>query len=65
MAVIYLRHPIHGAKVACSDLEAQHDMNLGWEVFDPTAPAEPEPVVAVNHMLGRRRRKEPQDATVL
>ena len=45
MAVIYLRHPIHGAKVACSDMEAEFDMNRGWEPFDPTQP-EPEPVPA-------------------
>jgi hypothetical protein len=42
MAVIYLKHPIHGAKVAISDMEASNDMQLGWEPFDPTQP-EPEP----------------------
>jgi hypothetical protein len=41
MAVIYLRHPVHGAKVACSDMEANFDISHGWEVFDPTAPADP------------------------
>ena len=61
MAVIYLRHPIHGAKVACSDIEAQYDMSLGWEVFDPTAPKpepEPEPAPVVNELprRGRPRR---------
>ena len=68
MAVIYLRHPIHGAKVACSDLEAQHDMNLGWEVFDPTAPAEPEPVEPepappVNEMPRRGRPRKNVEPT--
>lgn len=76
MAVIYLRHPIHGAKVACSDMEAEYDMNQGWEPFDPTAPAPapaPAPVVEqppaqaapepVNSLTEprRRRRKEVQD----
>ena len=75
MAVIYLRHPIHGAKVACSDMEAEYDMNQGWEPFDPTEPASvaPAPVAApapvqeapepVNSLTEprRRRRKEVQD----
>lgn len=35
MAVIYLRHPDHGAKVAISEMEAENDMQNGWEEFDP------------------------------
>jgi hypothetical protein len=35
MAVIYLRHPDHGVKVACMDLEADADEENGWERFDP------------------------------
>lgn len=35
MAVIYLRHPKHGAKVAISDMEAENDLQNGWEEFDP------------------------------
>ena len=34
MAVIYLRHPIHGVKVARMDLEAEYDESNGWERFD-------------------------------
>ena len=30
--VIYLRHEIHGTKVACSELEATHDCANGWEI---------------------------------
>ncbi len=33
MAVIYLRHPIHGDKVACSEIEAQYDRENGWVDF--------------------------------
>lgn len=36
MAVIYLRHPAHGEKVASSEMEAAHDREHGWEDFDPT-----------------------------
>lgn len=72
MAVIYLKHPVHGAKVACSDMEAEYDMNQGWEPFDPTQPEEPvatpapppqaapEPVNSLTEPR-RRRRKEVQD----
>lgn len=35
MAVIYLRHPKHGAKVAISEAEARVDIDNGWEEFDP------------------------------
>jgi len=33
MAVIYLKHPTHGHKVACSDIEADYDENHGWERY--------------------------------
>jgi hypothetical protein len=33
--VIYLRHPIHGTKVACSDHEAKYDQSLGWLIYNP------------------------------
>lgn len=49
MAVIYLKHPVHGQKVACSDIEANYDRGNGWVDFDPTvqeaAPAASVPVV--------------------
>lgn len=34
MAVIYLRHPVHGAKVACLEAEAVYDEKNGWVRFD-------------------------------
>lgn len=41
MAVIYLVHPIHGAKVAISEDEAMNDSMYGWErvTLDEVAPA--------------------------
>lgn len=35
MSVIYLKHDIHGTKVATSDLEAFEDKKHGWKPFDP------------------------------
>lgn len=46
MATIYLRHPMHGEKVATMEQEAQYDETLGWERFtvpDPYAVVEPTP----------------------
>jgi hypothetical protein len=40
MAVIYLRHPVHGTKVACLDSEAEYDKMNDWEEFDPTQPSD-------------------------
>lgn len=52
MSVIYLRHPVHGAKVAIAEPEAVYDEKNGWERFDPEATAASEPA------LRRRRRVE-------
>jgi len=38
MAVIYLKHPVFGAKVACMDLEAQADEQNGWVRYTPDEP---------------------------
>jgi hypothetical protein len=51
MAVIYLRHPTHGAKVAISETEADADEMHGWERFDPTEPTE-----TANEMAAPKRR---------
>ena len=62
MPIIYLRHERHGEKIAIAEMEAEYDEQNGWERYTPGKPDEPadEPVIAVNHMLGRRRRKEPE-----
>lgn len=60
MPLIYLRHPVHGVKIATMHLEAEHDERNGWEVFDPNEPA-PEPAPEpVNALRAPRRRKEPE-----
>ena len=42
--VIYLKHDIHGTKVACTEAEAAADCSNGWQRFDP-CPAVVAPVV--------------------
>ena len=37
MAVIYLKHSVHGHKVACSDIEADYDETHGWERYTLSA----------------------------
>ena len=58
MAVIYMVHPKHGAKVAISEDEAICDEMYGWMRYDPDEPASEEEE-AVNTLApqtsGRRR----------
>lgn len=41
MAVIYLEHPKHGKKVACSEDEAKFDEKNGWSRFQVAALLKP------------------------
>ena len=53
---IYLRHPVHGTKVATLEAEAEADKENGWVEFDPNNRDKDEE--APNNELRRRRRKE-------
>jgi len=44
---IYLSHPVHGTKVACSDMEADFDEQNGWERYNVDTPAIEAEVVEV------------------
>lgn len=62
MAVIYLKHPVHGSKVAISDREADYDKTLGWVVYDPEterrdAPKSVEPVAVPDFLAPQPKRK--------
>lgn len=60
MAVIYLTHDVHGAKVAISEEEAIYDEMHGWERYNPDTPVVQEDVDAgdelVNEMAATKRR---------
>lgn len=45
---IYLRHPVHGTKVAVMAMEAEYDEQNGWERYDPNAVEEVEVEEAVS-----------------
>jgi len=58
MAVIYLVHDVHGAKVAISEEEAICDEDFGWTRYNPNAPVE----APVNEMpVAKSRRKAQED----
>ena len=52
--VIYLTHPIHGAKVATMHLEAEVDEKNGWVRYNPDTPSAPEEA-AVNTLVVKRK----------
>jgi hypothetical protein len=64
---IYLKHPVHGAKIAIAEQEALGDEANGWVRYEPatsgepTAPA-PAPLESapeeVNNLKRRRRSTE-------
>ena len=53
MAVIYLSHPVHGAKVATMEAEAEYDEQNGWVRFDPTS------AIVGNELVARHRGRAP------
>jgi hypothetical protein len=55
MAVIYMKHEVHGAKVATMELEAIADEANGWVRYTLDTPVEE--VAPVNVLEVKRRRK--------
>lgn len=58
---ITLVHPIHGAKVATMELEAEEDEKNGWTRYNPDTPVQAAPVV--NTLETKRRRSKPAEET--
>lgn len=56
---IYLRHAVHGTKIANMDLEAEYDEQNGWERYNPDTPSAPEAAAPVNELEPKRRRSRP------
>jgi hypothetical protein len=55
MAVIYMSHPVHGAKVATMELEALADEKNGWVRYTLDTPVEAAPLE-----VKRRRSRSPE-----
>jgi hypothetical protein len=58
MAIIYMSHPVHGAKVATMELEAVYDEENGWTRYTLDTPEE-EVAPVVNTLEVKRRRGRP------
>ena len=58
MAVIYMSHPVHGAKVATMEEEAIYDEKNGWTRYTLDTPVE-EVAPVVNTLEVKRRRGRP------
>ena len=56
--IIYLEHPVHGAKVATMDLEAEMDEKNGWTRYTLATLSEEAAPVA-NELEVKRRRGRP------
>ena len=62
MALIHLKHDIHGEKIATMELEAEFDEKNGWVRYTP---GEDAPVQQSVNELRPRRRREQADAKLL
>ena len=58
MPVIYLTHPVHGAKVATMDLEADLDVQNGWSRYNFKTVEEVAEEVSPEPVARRGRRKK-------
>ena len=59
MPIIYLKHPVHGTKVATMEVEAEADAQNGWIVYNPDTPVDKSTDAApTNELEVKRRRKE-------
>ena len=56
MPVIYMKHDVHGAKVANIEAEAVADEENGWVRYNPDTLSEPE-AAPVNVLEVKSRRK--------
>jgi hypothetical protein len=60
MAIIYMSHPVHGAKVATMELEAVYDEENGWTRYTLDTPViEEEAAPVVNTLEVKRKRGRP------
>jgi hypothetical protein len=53
---IYLKHPVHGCKVAISDMEAIYDASNGWVRYNPETPSLPDEAVTMNELIVTKRK---------
>ena len=59
---IYLKHPVHGRKIATMELEAKHDEQHGWTRYTLDTPEVSE-AAPVNALEVKRRRRTETEGT--
>lgn len=59
---IYLKHSVHGTKVATMELEAEEDVKNGWVRYTIDTPKIVEEVAPIVNELEVKRRGRPQKA---
>jgi hypothetical protein len=57
--MIYMRHPVHGTKVAVMEAEAIYDEESGWKRYTPGEPPPLDVSEPVNELVPRRRGRRP------
>ena len=62
--MIYMKHPVHGNKIATLEMEAELDEQAGWVRYNPEEPEEleEEQTVTVNQLQVKRRGRPPKIA---
>ena len=62
--MIYMKHPVHGNKIATLEMEAAFDEEHGWVRYNPEEPEEleEEQTVTVNQLQVKRRGRPPKTA---
>ena len=50
MPIIYLKHPVHGTKIANMEAEAEADVANGWVVYNPSKQRVTQPVETVTQL---------------
>ena len=57
--MIYMRHPVHGTKVAVMEAEAIYDEENGWRRYTPGDAPISDASESVNELAPRRRGRRP------
>jgi hypothetical protein len=50
MPTIYLKHPVHGTKIANMEAEVEADVANGWVVYNPSKQRATQPVETVTQL---------------
>ena len=58
--MIFLRHPVHGSKIASFEVEAEADERNGWVRYNIDTPSMSEVAAPVNELEVKRRGRPPR-----